>query len=214
MFGKSKENRRKEEFHKNMDGEYFYQNDVGIIDVFNEEQKKVLLAGMRKGYMVKSIAYPFVSADCMKTAMCFMSYFQDDFVNNNIKSIDIYETVMVFKDPEICYAVLTAKKHNVDIFKEFDDVRKLEDIEIEFIASASEYGLNVCQKIKDGMTLKEIEDSVKGKMILKKLCIDISDFLYFLKYPDSELKRLKKVAKKKKRQEEKKQKEQERAKRI
>lgn len=197
---KTKKQKRADAFHKNFDEEFYYENG-DVIDLFSDEQKAVLYTIMEKGYPVKSVAYPSVSAECMKAAMEFMYFRQDDYNSNNITALFIHKVVMIFKEPEMCTYALLAKGNKVDIFEEFDDVRTLSKFDLAFIAEASTCGENVCKKLNQGMTYEEIENSIKGRVSLRRLYYATSDFLYCLKYPTSELTRLKKLYKKERKKE-------------
>ena len=206
MFGRKKKIKRNPYY--NFDGEKFYDEyEENFLLDFNEEQKDILKYGISLGYPVNAVAYPYVSAECMEAGMTYMSKFKSLMDERGIKTTDIWKTVMVFDNPDICKAVLWCKMRRIDIFKEFDDVRQLKEEDIQHIVNAASYRINICPKIKKGIPYDEIEKSITFKVAISNVIGNISDFIYFFFNPESEIKammkRYKKAAAKQRREEKK-----------
>jgi len=155
--------------YQNMDGQFFYEEETKsfILD-FNEEQKRILSEGIARRYPVQAIAYPDVSAECMEVCIEFMDANSRYETINNVTAIDIWKTTRIYKAPEDCLMVLSAIQKNVNIFKEFKDVRVLEPKVLDIICYAALDDVNVCSVVRRGVTIDEL-NRIADKRIKMKM---------------------------------------------
>lgn len=171
--------------YQNLDGKDFYNPDTGkFLMNFDDAQMELLSYGLEKNMPVQAIAYTNITAECMKAAIEYMIENQGDRALLGLKRVDYWKTVMIFKDPDECRMVLAAAKHYVNIFEEFDDVRKLDRQTLEIIAEAADsYNINLCKQVKKGLTGQALVAYAEKKVIKNEKTARRNNFFYLLRHP-------------------------------
>lgn len=154
--------------YQNLDGEYFFdENTNQFLLKFDEGQKEALMTGLDHHRCIQAIAYPGISAECMKAIVELMPDNESEIMPSGLRRVDYFKVAMAFDDPKDCELALGILANRIDIFREIKDVRKLDSQTLGLIYSASMYGVNVCFDVDKGLRGSELEQKVRT-LCLKK----------------------------------------------
>ena len=171
--------------YHNIEGELFYDSDKNefVMD-FDEKQKTVINAAIERRLPIQTVAYPFVSAECMVACMEFARYDQTWHCYNNVYCIDIWKTAMIYKKPEECRMVLAAMREKVNIFKEFKDVRTIAPDVLRLICLAALDGVNICRFVRKGLPYDKLKARAEKMVVRKQKRDAIRSFFSKLRNPE------------------------------